>query len=164
MHQDGRKGLQCRRGGCKASRWGRRGEGSTEGEAHLRASRAGGVFRELLNDRVPQQVEAVDDSGCESQHLHTQQVDAIPDIARTQVQGVGNTHIHVEDEGADVEGHSYPAIPMYLSLQPCTQPSQTVSSVGVPCVNTDCVHTAVKLRWSPDGCNKFPKQHVSQYL
>ena len=83
----------------------------------LRAARALGVFRELLNDGVPQQVEAVDDGGGESQHLHTQQVDAVPDVAGAQVQGVGNTHIHVEGKGTDVEGHGYPAIPVNLRLQ-----------------------------------------------
>ena len=86
------------------------------GDPYLRAPRALGVFRELLNDWVPEQVQAIDDGGCEAQHLHTQQVDTVPDVAGPKVQRMGNTHIHVEDEGADVEGHGYPPIPMDLCL------------------------------------------------
>lgn len=85
--------------------------------AYLGPAGAGWVLRELLNDGVPQQVEAVDDGGGETQNLHTQQVDTIPNVAGPQVQGVGNTHIHVEDESADVEGHGEPTIPVDLSLQ-----------------------------------------------
>lgn len=99
-----------------------RQRGSGGDQPYLGPSRAGGVFRELLNDRVPQQVEPIDDGGGEAQHLHTQQVDPIPDVARPQVQGVGNAHIHVEDEGADVECHGNPAIPVYLCLHSCTHP------------------------------------------
>ena len=93
------------------------GRGGGWGRAYLGPARAGRVLRELLNDGVPEEVEAIDDGGGEAQYLHTQQVDAIPDVARAQVQGVGDTHIHVEDEGTDVEGHGKPAIPVDLSLQ-----------------------------------------------
>ncbi len=75
------------------------------------------VFRELLNHRVPQQVESIDDGCSEPQHLHTQQVDTVPDVAPTQVQRVCDTHIHVEDEGAHIEGHGDPSVPVDLCLQ-----------------------------------------------
>ena len=84
---------------------------------HLGSARALGVLRELLNDRVPQQVETVDDGCGKTQHLHTQQVDAVPDVAWPQVQGMGNTHIHVEDKGAQVEDHGNPSIPVDFCLQ-----------------------------------------------
>ncbi len=75
------------------------------------------VFRELLDHRVPQQVESIDDGGSEPQHLHTQQVDTVPDVPPTQVQRVGDTHVHVEDEGTHIEGHGDPSIPVDLCLQ-----------------------------------------------
>lgn len=88
--------------------------------AYLGPSWALWIFRELLNDWVPQQVEPIDDGGCETQHLHTQQVDTVPDEALAQVQRVCDTNVHVEDEGADVEGHGKPAIPVDLCLQGVT--------------------------------------------
>lgn len=60
---------------------------------------------------VEQQVDAVDDHRGGPNALHDQQHNAIPGVLLAQVEGLGDTHVQVEQEGSYVVQEQDPAHP-----------------------------------------------------